>query len=109
MSLFFETSRQSVIFLAFVPFGVLLAMLFSALRRAGRFRALLDVLCLLMSSVAFLCVIVMTKDDGLRLYQLLAVAIGALLYTLGIERALNLTLKKLGSRRQNNASKRSGD
>lgn len=89
MSLFFETSHQARVFLAAIPIGIAMGLLLDLLGRAGRFRVLLDVLCLLMCGVCLILLLILTRDDGLRLYHLLALFVGACIYLLGVGRLIS--------------------
>lgn len=88
MNLFFETENQARVFISAVPLGFFMAAAFSLLGRAGRFRVLLDVLCLVLCGLSVAALVVITRDDGLRLYHLLALCVGAILYLLGVHRLL---------------------
>lgn len=84
MRLFFETSLQAEAFLAAVPLGFFLAAGFDLTSAVRRGRAVLDVLLLLACAGALLCLMRFMKDEGLRLYHLLALCAGALLYVRGV-------------------------
>lgn len=98
MNLFFETENQARVFIAAIPSGFILAAMFTMLGKAGRFRALLDVLCLLMCGLSLVAVIVLTRDGGLRLYHLLALCVGACLYLFGVYRLIKYCIRVLHKR-----------
>ena len=87
--MFFETRDQALIFLALLYAGAVSAVLYDLLglvrRRAGKLMtALLDVFFFV--SMAVLCapLLAASGQDGLRMYALLGVVCGALLYSLGL-------------------------
>ncbi|MDD3334197.1 MAG: spore cortex biosynthesis protein YabQ [Eubacteriales bacterium] len=83
MKLFFETARQAQVFLLTIPLGFALALGFDLSSLSGRFRPLWDVLLFLGCAFALICMTLLTKDEGLRIYHLLAVLCGMLLYFCG--------------------------
>ncbi|MEG0125172.1 MAG: hypothetical protein RR816_03725 [Clostridia bacterium] len=95
MRLFFETGDQAHIFLAVLPIGFLLAMSFDASSFAGKLRPVMDVLCLLMSGLAFIMLLLVFRDDGLRVYHMLALLTGAVLYLCGMGRLFRAIGRKL--------------
>ncbi len=84
MKLFFETSRQAFCFLCTVPFGIITAVLMDADVIAGKLRAVADVLFLLLTGLAVMVMIILCRESGLRLYHLLGLLTGAVLYQEGI-------------------------
>lgn len=86
MNLFFETRDQALVFLAMMPLGFATSALMSLGACAGRFRPLWDVLAMLGCGLGLIALLVMTRDGGVRLYQLLALLTGALLNLLGAQR-----------------------
>lgn len=84
--LFFETSIQAEAFLFTMPLGFLVAACFDLTSFASKGRVLVDVLLMLLCAAALLTGIALMGEAGLRLYHLLALLIGALLYTQGIGR-----------------------
>lgn len=101
MRLFFETSAQAEAFLFTIPLGLLLAAGFDLTFWVRRGRALMDVALLLLCAAALLYLIAFMRDEGLRVYHLLALCIGAVIYTQGVGRLLR-TLKRRLLRRQAN-------
>ncbi len=102
MNLFFETSGQARIFLATVPVGFLLAICFDAVARAGCMRPVLDVLCLLGCGVAVIGLMLVFRDEGLRLYHALALLVGAGLYLFGVGRLIHAIAKRVSNRKKHN-------
>ena len=79
MKLFFETAGQAQAFLAAVPLGLVLAACLDA-----------SVLMMLTAGFALMGMMLLSRDEALRLYHLLAILTGALLYTQGIGRLVRL-------------------
>lgn len=107
MSLFFETGDQAVTFLIYVPLGFVTCLLLSLSGRAGRFRALWDVLSLLACGLGTVALIVLSRGGELRLYQALALLTGAGLYAFGLRRVLRAAAraaKKFSRRKEYEAS-----
>lgn len=84
MNLFFETSRQAWCFLCMAPLGIAVSFLADADVIAGRLRAVADTLLLLLAGMAALVMIVLCRETGLRLYHLLGLLTGTVLYFEGI-------------------------
>ena len=80
MKLFFETAGQAQAFLAAVPLGLVLAACLDASVLAGPLRPLADVLMMLTAGFALMGMMLLSRDEALRLYHLLAILTGALLY-----------------------------
>ena len=85
MTLFFETAGQAQAFLAAVPLGLLLAACLDASVLAGPLRPVADVLMM-------------------RLYHLLALLTGAVLYTQGIGRLVRLIRARLKKAKKTDGS-----
>lgn len=102
MNLFFETTAQAHIFLATIPLGFALALIIDITSHAGHMRLLLDVLCLLVCGIALICLMLMFKDKGIRIYHLLALIIGAILYLLGVKQLMISVWRKLPKRHKKN-------
>lgn len=83
MKLFFETAAQANVFLAMIPVGITTAALMDLAVYPSVLRPLWDVLILLLLGTVIGFGIILLGDTGLRIYHLLAVAAGALLYTTG--------------------------
>lgn len=81
--LFFETINQAALFLLVVPQGWLLALLLNLSGRAGRWKLVTDVLLLCLCGALFFLFCMLVKEEGLRMYHLLALLTGFLLYRLG--------------------------
>ena len=89
MTLFFETSRQAWCFLCLLPVGLAAAFLLDTDVIAGKLRPLADVFFLVVTGLAVLVMIVLCRDSGLRLYHMLGVLTGALLYLGGIGKIIH--------------------
>jgi len=94
MKLFFETSGQAQAFLAAVPLGIILAAALDLSRYAGRLKPVTDVAALLLCSLSLIALTLFLRDAALRLYHVLAVVIGALLYAGGIGRLISATRRR---------------
>ena len=90
MTLFFETAGQAQAFLAAVPLGLVLAACLDASALAGPLRPVADVLMMLTGAAALMAMMLLARDEALRLYHLLAIFSGAVLYTQGIGRLVRL-------------------
>ena len=84
MKLFFETSAQAYSFLAAVPVGFGTALCLDVGKRENLWRVVLDLLLLLLCGYALLVLVFALQEDGLRMYHLLGVTTGGLLYMRGI-------------------------
>ena len=84
MKLFFETSGQASCFLCMVPLGLAMAIFLDISLIAGKMRPVMDVLVLLSAGLTVLVAIIFCRETTLRLYHLLGLTTGALLYTQGI-------------------------
>lgn len=109
MKLFFETSGQAQAFLAAVPLGMILAAALDMSRYAGKLKPLVDVTTLLLCSLSLIILTLALRDASLRLYHVLAVAIGALLYTGGIGRLIKAAQKRFGKKTKDFKGKEAGD
>lgn len=88
MKLFFETSTQAMVFLLMLPLGILFA---AGIDIAGFIRIakpLWDLLLVLLLGLSLGISVILLGDQGLRMYHLLAVLCGCLLYMLGIRRVV---------------------
>lgn len=97
MKLFFETAGQAQAFLAAVPLGLLLAACLDASAAAGPLRPVVDVALLLLCGLSLMGLLLFTRDGAMRMYHLLAVLTGAILYSGGVgrlARALGRRIKK---------------
>lgn len=95
MKLFFETAAQANVFLVMIPVGLAAAALLDLAAHPSVLRPLWDVLILLLSGAALAFGIVLLGDTGLRIYHLLALVTGALLYVTGIRALLGKMVGKL--------------
>lgn len=108
MKLFFETAAQASVFLLTVPLGLLLAFLVDLSGRSGALRPLWDVLIMLAGFAAAGAAIVIFGDSGLRIYHLLALLTGMLLYLLGIRAFACGLFRRLKAAVAKNAPKAAG-
>lgn len=88
MKLFFETAAQGSLFLSMLPVGMLLALCIDLCGCIDRFRPLWDLLAVLLCFVILGVSIVLLNDATLRVYHVLAVLTGYLLYDCGIRRMI---------------------
>lgn len=86
MNLFFETAGQSLCFLLAIPIGLLLAFLLDGSHGEGIARAVMDVLSLIGAGTALLALTVFLQDEKLRMYHVLGMLVGCILYTGGVGR-----------------------
>lgn len=83
MKLFFETSIQARAFLSAVPLGLALGVLLNLETCLPGWKALWDVLLMLLCAAGLGMLLFWTGEGRLRIYHLLAVATGLLLYRCG--------------------------
>lgn len=83
MKLFFETAGQAQAFLTAVPLGLLLAACLDASALTGPLRPLADALLVLGGGLALMAAMLLVRDETLRMYHLLALLTGAVLYRPG--------------------------
>ena len=93
MAPFFETNSQAWVFLGMVYLGLALGILYdglSPLRRSGKkgLTACTDLIFFLLAGAALTLALVVTGQDGLRLYALLGLLCGGILYLMGLRRLL---------------------
>jgi len=108
MKLFFETSAQGSIFLMMLPVGMLLAVCVDLCGLSGTFRPLWDLCGVLVCFAAIGFCIVLLDDSSLRLYHVLAVATGYLLYALGARRFFR-TLGRRVAKKDRHAGRKTGE
>lgn len=94
MNLFFETANQAGCFLAAVPIGFITAIGLDLGKREGVARFLLDVLVLAATGIALVVLLLLRREESLRLYHMLGLGVGALLYYSGIGKLGRLTRSK---------------
>lgn len=104
MTLFFETAGQAQAFLAAVPLGLLLAACLDASVLAGPLRPVADVLVMLVAAASLMAMMLLARDEALRLYHLLALLTGAVLYTQGIGRLVRLIRARLKKAKKTDGS-----
>ena len=83
MKLFFETSIQARAFLSAVPLGLALGVLLNLESCFPGWKVLWDVLLMLLCAAGIGMLLFWTGEDRLRIYHLLAVGTGLLLYRCG--------------------------
>lgn len=108
MKLFFETSAQGSIFLMMLPVGMLLAICVDLCGLSGTFRPLWDLCAVLVCFAAIGFGIVLLDDTSLRMYHVLAVLTGYLLYALGVRRLLQ-TLRHRLAKKDRHAGRKTGE
>ncbi len=91
MAPFFETKSQAWVFLGMIYLGLGLGVIYDVLGLLRKTKnkgltAGADLLFFLLAGGALTLALVMTGQDGLRLYSLLGLACGGLLYMLGLRR-----------------------
>lgn len=94
MRLFFETESQCWVFLAMVYAGLGIGVLYHG---AGIIRqhsgkvgiVIMDVMVLLLAGLATAGVLIWAGQENLRLYALLGLLIGGIIYSMGIRRILH--------------------
>ena len=94
MTLFFETLQQSSSFLAAILLGMLIAAGLCFCSPGGMCRMILDLIVLLSGGIALILLTVLLRDMSVRLYHLLGIFCGSILYLCGID-ALGKRMKKL--------------
>ena len=104
MTLFFETAGQVQAFLAAVPLGLLLAACLDASVLAGPLRPVADVLVMLTAAASLMAMMLLARDEALRLYHLVALLTGAVLYTQGIGRLVRLIRARLKKAKKTDGS-----
>ena len=83
MKLFFETSIQARAFLSAVPLGLMLGVLLNLEACLPGWKALWDILLMLLCAAGLGMLLFWTEEGRLRIYHLLAVGTGLLLYRCG--------------------------
>ena len=83
MKLFFETSIQARAFLSAVPLGLMLGVLLNLEACLPGWKALWDILLMLLCAAGLGMLLFWTEEGNLRIYHLLAVGTGLLLYRCG--------------------------
>lgn len=93
MAPFFETRNQSFVFLGMVYVGLGLGLVYDVLHLAPRrekrgLTAVADLLFFLLAGLGLTLALVVTGQEGLRLYALLGLTCGGIVYLLGVRRLL---------------------
>ena len=99
MTLFFETGDQLLCFLAAVPAGFLIALCLCFGKKEGILRLVMDLLLLAVSGIAMVCMLLFFRNGALRLYHLLGVITGAILYLSGMNRVQRYVLRLIREKR----------
>lgn len=95
MRLFFETGGQANAFLFTLPLGFLLALFLDVTRYTGHLRPVLDVCALVGCALTLLALILFMRDQGARLFHILAIFTGAILYICGVGRLLRCSVRRI--------------
>lgn len=113
MKLFFETAVQARVFLAALPIGLLLGLLLDMGSLLGKARIVADIAAALVAGCGLVVLSLLSMENGLQLYHLLAVIVGCLLYSFGIGRAMRSFIRRAGAffarRRENSAARQEKD
>lgn len=99
MTLFFETAHQVWSFLGAVPAGFLVALCLDAGRNEGIIRMALDLLLLSVLGLGTVVMISLFRDQSLRLYHLLGMLLGAILYLQGLCRLKSYLVRVIKQKR----------
>lgn len=94
MRLFFETASQAGSFLASIPLGFAAALCLDVGDGGGIMRMLLDLLWFLICGMSLLVLTFLIHDAQIRLYHVLGLISGALLYLRGISAVRKAAAKK---------------
>ncbi len=94
MAPFFETNSQAWVFLGMVYLGLALGLIydgFGFLRRTGKkgWSVVTDLAFFLLAGTALTLALVLTGQEGLRLYALLGLVCGGIVYLLGLRRLIS--------------------
>lgn len=108
MMLFFETSKQAWCFLAAVPVGFLIALCLCIGKKEGMIRLLLDLLLLGSCGVALIGMLLFFREGFLRLYHLLGMMLGAILYLNGICQVKRKISRRFKEKRQRKEESKEG-
>ena len=101
MRLFFETGAQSASFLAAVPIGFALAFCLDWLKGKQVLRLVLDVCFFLLAGLSLLVLTIFLSEEKLRLYHLLGMIVGSLLYVRGIRAFVRGIIRFFQNRKRN--------
>lgn len=107
MKLFFETAIQSWSFLMVLPLGFGLALLLDAGAVTRAFRCAADILLVLSAGVAVFSVVVWNGESDLRLFHLLGLLTGAMLYLCGAGRLWRMFFRRFMRNKQFKQDKQS--
>lgn len=88
MKLFFETSAQAMIYLLMLPLGILFAACVDLASVIKTARPVFDLMCTMACALCLGICVILFNDNTLRLYHMLSVLSGCLLYLLGIRRVV---------------------
>lgn len=105
MTLFFETAGQAGAFLFTLPLGFALALCLDMLSASGKLRPLLDVFVLLGGGAVLGWLILLMQSEEMRMFHVLALLLGALIYLGGVGRLLARLKKRMVSGRRKNTLK----
>lgn len=99
MKLFFETALQARVFLAALPIGLMLGLCLDMGKLFGKARPAADILAMLLGAAGLIILSMLSLENGLQLYHLLAVAVGMLLYLCGVGRLFRYVARKMNRRK----------
>lgn len=95
MRLFFETGGQASAFLFTLPLGFLLALFLDVTRYTGHLRPILDVLALVGCAITLLILTLFMRDQSARMFHVLAILTGAVLYICGVGRLIHGIIRRI--------------
>jgi len=95
MKLFFESSEQACFFAMMVSLGFVTGFCVQEGKGEGWFRFLTDLLLLLACGIAVTSLLLSGKDESLRIYHLLGLLTGVILYVSGVSRLIRWVRAKI--------------
>lgn len=104
MKLFFETALQPWFFLLTLPIGFLICFFLDMRTFSHWVSLILDLSVLLLGTIALIGSLLVSNEKSLRLYHLLGLVTGGILYTGGIGKVRRLFRKGLRSRKKDSQS-----
>lgn len=106
MKLFFETASQVCSFLSAVPVGFGAALCIDLGKNSGMLRLWIDLLLVTACGASLFWLVYVLQEESLRLYHLLGLVCGALIYLRGMGTVFRLVLDKWKKRfrRRNSCS-----
>lgn len=95
MKLFFETGDQAAFFLLMIPCGFLMALCIHTGPASGLLRFALDLMVMLAGAACTVGLLFSGKDEVLRVYHMLGILTGSLLYLSGASRCIQWVKTKI--------------